>query len=175
MTIKHHAPCKGATISHPVNPAPFPAMSQSLSRILIHLVFSTKHRAPVIALADQSALHAYLAGALNGIECPAMQIGGVADHVHLLFGLSRTQTIADVAKHTKQNAARWLRGRDTRYRSFLWQSGYGAFSVSPSIVDAVQIYIRTQPGHHRKITFQDEYRALLVKHGIEYDENYVWD
>lgn len=150
-------------------------MSQSLSRILIHLVFSTKHREPIITPSDQPALHAYLAGTFNGIECPAIQIGGVSDHVHLLFGLSRTQIIADVVKHAKQNAARWLRERDMRYRSFLWQSGYGAFSVSPSMVDAVQTYIRTQPEHHRKITFQDEYRALLVKHGIEYDENYVWD
>ncbi|MDF9834447.1 putative transposase [Ereboglobus sp. PH5-5] len=150
-------------------------MPQSLSRILVHLVFSTKHREPIIAPADQSALHAYLAGTLNAIGCPVIQIGGIADHVHLLFGLSRTHTIADIVKHAKQNAARWLRERDARYRNFLWQSGYGVFSVSPSMADTVQTYIRTQPEHHRKVTFQDEYRALLAKHGIEYDENYVWD
>jgi len=116
-----------------------------------------------------------LAGILNGLDCHPVLIGGVADHVHLLFGLSRTHAIADVTRELKTNSTNWLRAQGPRYNQFHWQAGYGAFSVSASKMPDVKTYIVTQHEHHRTITFQDEYRAFLGRHGITYDERYVWD
>ena len=152
-----------------------PIMPQSLSRVLVHLVFSTKNREPFLSPAVQHELHPYLAGTLDHIDCPSLQVGGVADHVHLLFGLSRTRTIASVAEAVKTSSSKWLKTKDARLSAFHWQTGYGSFSVSQSESDKVVAYIRNQEHHHRKMTFQDEYRRFLELHRVEFDERYVWD
>ena len=150
-------------------------MPQSLSRILIHLVFSTKNRERVLTRAIQTELHPYLAGTLDNIECPSLQAGGVEDHVHLFFGLSRTRTVADVVETVKTSSSKWIKSKGPEFPGFHWQSGYGAFSVSQSDADTVVNYVANQESHHRKMTFQDEYRKLLERYRINYDETYVWD
>jgi len=150
-------------------------MPQSLSRLLIHLVFSTKNRERLLTPSIQTELHPYLAGTLDNIQCPSLQVGGVEDHVHVLFGLSRTRTVAEVVEILKTSSSKWLKTKDLRLADFHWQSGYGAFSVSQSDADAVVAYIHSQARHHQRMTFQDEYRRLLERYQIPFDERYVWD
>ena len=149
-------------------------MPQSLCQIYVHLVFSTKDRAGLIPSNVQQRLHAYVAGTLNAVACPAVQVGGMPDHIHLLFRLSRTVTISDVVKNVKVESSKWIKG-EGQVGDFAWQAGYGAFSVSASSVDEVTRYIKNQAEHHRVRSFQDEFRRLLDLYGVEYDEAYVWD
>jgi len=150
-------------------------MSQSLAKILVHIVFSTKLRAPVLNADVAHGLYAYLAGILKQCNCPAIRIGGTTDHIHILCNLSRTLAIAKVAEEIKTGSSKWLKTKGPEFRTFHWQNGYGAFSVSQSAVDAVAGYIDNQNEHHRRQSFQDEYRALLERYQVEYDERYVWD
>lgn len=120
-------------------------------------------------------MHAYLAAVLREIGCPSMRVGGTADHVHLLFGISRSLALQKVVETVKTSSSKWIKTRDARYRPFHWQSGYGAFSISPSHVAAAVRYIENQESHHRRVTFQDELRRLLQRYGVEYDERYIWD
>ena len=123
----------------------------------------------------RAELQPYLATVLDDNGCPSLQIGGVADHVHCLFGLSRTLTVAQVVELAKTSTSKWLETKGPAMATFSWQSGYGAFSVSESSANVVIAYIRNQEQHHGKLLFQDEFRALLQRHGIPYDERYVWD
>lgn len=148
-------------------------MPQSLARVLVHLVFSTKNREPLIALDHRERTFAYLAGTLNAIDCPAVIVGGVADHVHLLFVLARTLSLSKVVEEVKKESSKWA--KTNVHPEFYWQNGYGAFSVSPSMVKRVTEYIANQEEHHRTMTFQDELREMLRRHEIEWDERYVWD
>ena len=150
-------------------------MSQSLARLHIHLVFSTKGRAAWIADEFRDELHAYMATVLNNLGCRVALINSVEDHVHALFELGRTVTLADAVKAAKTTTTVWLKNRDAGLADFAWQGGYGAFSVSESNSEAVRHYIATQREHHARVSFQDEYRALLTKHGIPFDERYTWD
>ena len=151
-------------------------MPQSLAHLGLHIVFSTKGRkrwlqAPVL----RGHLNAYVAGVLRGHKCPAVIVGGTDDHLHFLCQLSRTLTVADLVKITKRAATLWVREQGREYGGFQWQGGYGAFSVSASNMDRVRTYIANQEAHHQKMGFQDEFRRLLGRHKIEYDEEYVWD
>jgi len=137
------------------------------------LIFSTKDRGHDILPSQKAALHAYIGGTLNAIGCPSVCVGGMSDHVHLLFLLSRTKSLADVVKEVKANTTRWYKER--LGREFAWQRGYAIFSVSQSVVDKVKDYIGRQEEHHRHRTFQEEYRAFLEKYNLKYDEAYVWD
>jgi putative transposase len=149
-------------------------MSQSLARLLVHLVFSTKNRVPFLQSPGlRSEMHAYLTATLQGLDCKAVQVGGVADHVHLLFALSRTTSLADVVKQLKTSSTKMM--KEKGHRDFCWQTGYGAFSVSESNKDSVIEYIVNQEIHHRKMTFQEEIRTLLKKHSLHFDERYIWD
>ena len=151
-------------------------MPQSFSAVRVHLVFSTKHRLPVfqdMALRDQ--LHAYLGEISNRLDCPIIRVGGVEDHVHLLACLGRTTSLADWVKELKRASNSWVRSHFPSHPQFEWQAGYAAFSVSQSQVDAVIKYITNQSEHHRRVSFQDEVRALLQRHGLAWDEKYVWD
>ena len=150
-------------------------MPQSLSRILVHLVFSTKNRAPILNPEIRAELHPYLAVVLRDDGCPSLQVGGVEDHVHLLFGLSRTRTVAQVVEAVKTSSSKWIKTKGPAFSEFHWQAGYGAFSVSQSHADAAVRYIQNQGKHHKKVTFQEEFRELLRRYQIEYDERYVWD
>ena len=150
-------------------------MPQSLSAVYIHLVFSTKHRQPF--LRDKSLredLHAFLGGTSKTLECPPLIVGGVEDHVHLLARFGRTITQADWVKELKRVSNLWLK-EEGGIAGFAWQAGYSDFSVSQSKLEQVRRYIANQEKHHRKRSFQDEVRALLTRHRIEWDERYVWD
>jgi len=150
-------------------------MPQSLARILVHLIFSTKNRDPVLTPEIRFELHPYLAGVLQEDGCPSLQVGGVEDHVHLLLGLSRTRTVAQMVENVKTCSSKWMKTQGAAFSAFHWQAGYGAFSVSQSNADAVIQYIKNQEEHHRKMTFQEEYRRFLKLYKISYDEEYVWD
>ncbi|MFZ4509123.1 MAG: IS200/IS605 family transposase [Fimbriimonas sp.] len=150
-------------------------MPQSLSYVLIHVIFATKDRAPVLTAAVRPALHAYLATVARTKHCECYRVGGVEDHVHLAIRLSRTTTIANHVEEIKTSATKWLKSQHPQLASFAWQRGYGAFSVAPSGLDALTRYIDQQEEHHRTTTFQDEYRALLKDYHVEFDERYVWD
>lgn len=151
-------------------------MPQSLANMIVHLVFSTKDREPWFADVEKmKSMHAYLGGVSAKLDCPTITIGGVADHVHILARLGRTMALAEWVKELKRASTMWMRDEWRDFATFHWQAGYGAFSVSQSNTDAVVEYARNQDVHHRTITFQDEFRAMLRKHGIEWDERYVWD
>lgn len=150
-------------------------MPQSLARIYIHLVFSTKNRQRIIPDDLGETLHAYMGGILRELDCSAVEINTEPDHAHALFILSRTQTIADVVGQLKKGSTLWLQSQRPILHDFHWQNGYGAFSVSQSNVETVRDYIRRQNEHHHRQTFEDELRALLVRHGLDFDERYVWD
>ncbi len=151
-------------------------MPQSLARVVIHVVFSTKNRVPFLKDASlRERLHAYMAGVLQQIGCEPILINGTEDHVHVLCNLARTVTLASLVEEAKKAPSKWMKEQGAAYRDFYWQGGYGAFSVSESNVGKVRAYIANQEEHHRKVTFQDEFRALCRKHGVEIDERYVWD
>lgn len=150
-------------------------MPQSLSFLLVHLVFSTKDRVPFLGPEIRPALHAYLATVARKTDCECFRAGGVADHVHLAIRLARTVTTAKLIEELKTSSSKWLKTQSPSLENFAWQRGYGAFSVGPSDLDTLLHYIDTQEEHHRTRTFQDEYRAFLTKYGIAYDERYVWD
>ena len=151
-------------------------MAQSLSRLWTHLTFSTKDRNPFLAdKVVRAEMHAYLAQMLRAHDCETRIVGGVDDHVHALFALSRKYAIASVVKEVKRTSSTWIKQMSRRLARFYWQAGYAAFSVSHSNLDAVTRYIENQEEHHKRITFQDEYRVFLKTHAVEYDERYVWD
>jgi putative transposase len=151
-------------------------MPQSLARVVLHVVFSTKNRVPFLKDAElRVRLHAYIAGVLQNIGCEPILINGTEDHVHILCNLSRTITIAGLTEEAKKSPSKWMKEQGPTYNDFYWQGGYGAFSVSQSNVEQVRAYVATQEEHHRKVSFQNEFRALCRKHGVEIDERYVWD
>jgi len=119
-------------------------------------------------------MHAYLATVCRDLGAALVRVGGVADHVHIVTTLPRTLSQARLIEQIKKASSKWIKTLDARYRGFFWQRGYGAFSVSPSQLEAVLEYVDTQPEHHRTRTFQEEYRQLR-KHGVDFDERYVWD
>ena len=150
-------------------------MPQSLSSILIHLIFSTKNREPFLSPEIEAELYPYIASIFKVMKSPALIIDGASDHVHTLFSLSRVATVADVVEEVKTESSKWIKRKGIEFRNFHWQSGYGAFSIGQSQVSTVKRYIGRQKQHHRRITFQDEYRKFLKAYGVEYDERYVWD
>ena len=150
-------------------------MPQSLAKIYIHLIFSTKNRERVLPDDIRPDLHAYMGGTLNGLGCSPIEINSEPDHAHLLFVMTRTETLSNVVGQIKKSANDWLRARRPQFADFYWQGGFGAFSVSQSAVDEVCQYIRKQRVHHQRTSFQDEFRAFLKRYEIEFDERYVWD
>ena len=151
-------------------------MPQSLSAVYLHLVFSTKERRPFLKdPALRAECHAYLGGISKKLDCPVILAGGVEDHVHILARQSRSITQADWVKELKRASSLWIKERDPAARDFAWQAGYGVFAVSFSHVEKVTEYIAKQEEHHRTRSFQDELRAMLAKHRIEWDEKYLWD
>lgn len=149
-------------------------MPQSLSKVLVHLVFSTKQRELLIGAEVRPRLHNYIVGILDNLKCHSIQTGGVEDHVHILCPLHRTISQADLVEEVKKGSSKWMKS-DGCVPGFAWQAGYGAFSIGESQVDAVVRYIRNQEEHHHKVTFQEEYRRFLERYKIPYDERYVWD
>jgi REP element-mobilizing transposase RayT len=151
-------------------------MSQSLTQIYLHIVFSTKNRVGALLDPDlRLRTHAYLVGACRNLESPSIQIGGIEDHIHILCRMAKTLSVSDLIRELKRESSKWLKEQSPGLADFHWQSGYGAFSISPVHVEPLTAYIANQVEHHKSESFQDEFRRLLVKYGIQYDERYVWD
>ena len=151
-------------------------MPQSLVQIYVHAVFSTKDRRPFIQDTDlRQRLYEYVGGLCRNHDCPTITVGGVADHVHFAFRLGKSVAISNLMRDLKRDSSKWIKEVDPTLDEFHWQNGYGAFSVSPSHVDALKTYIANQEEHHRHESFQDEFRRLCRKYGVEIDERFVWD
>ena len=150
-------------------------MPQSLSKVILHIIFSTKKRELWLDSNVRPRMHTYLATICRDLGAELVCVGSVADHVHIVTTLPRTVSQAQLIEQIKKASSKWVKQLDPRYRGFFWQRGYAAFSVSPSQLEAVLQYIEAQQEHHRTRTFQEEYRELLRKHGVDFDELYVWD
>ncbi len=150
-------------------------MPQSLSYLLVHVVFSTKDRNPCLDEKIRPGLYQYIAGCVREMGCEALRVGGFNDHVHVAARISRTVTVAKLVEIMKTASSKWIKTKHIDLKHFEWQRGYGAFTVSHYNLDALLRYIDTQEEHHRTRSFQEEYRAFLKKHCIKYDERYVWD
>ena len=150
-------------------------MPGTFHNIKFHLVFSTKHRESWLSDAIRPRIHDYLGGIIRGERGMVLAVGGVADHVHILFGWRTDESIASLVRNLKANSSKWIHETYPELHQFRWQEGYAIFSVSQSLVGRVQRYIQTQEEHHRRKTFQDELREFLRAHEIEFDERYLWD
>lgn len=150
-------------------------MAQSLANILIHIIFSTKKRQPMILQEIMQELYSYMAGIARTYESQVHEIGGVEDHVHILVSLPRTLPLSKLVEDIKKGSSKWIKTKGSLYADFAWQNGYAAFSIGQSGYEDLRKYIQTQKDHHKNLSFQDEYRAFLKKYQIAYDEKYVWD
>jgi len=150
-------------------------MAHTYTDLLYHVVFSTKGRIPVVAEEIRSRLYAYIGGIVRQMAGDALQISGTTDHVHLLLHLPPTVAVANAVRDIKANSSGWVHGEWPTRRDFGWQTGYGAFTVSESRRGSVLEYIATQAEHHKAVSFKEEFRALLRRHKIAYDERYIWD
>jgi REP element-mobilizing transposase RayT len=150
-------------------------MPGTFSNLLLHIVFSTKHREPLITPDIEPRLHKFIGGIVRDERGKLMEIGGVADHVHLLVSWRTDETIASLVRNVKARSSAWVQKTFADHRAFAWQEGYGVFTVSHSQMATVARYIRSQPEHHRRTSFKEEFLKLLKRHDIEYDERYVFD
>jgi putative transposase len=150
-------------------------MAQSLSRILVHIIFSTKDRFAFFIDAElRKRMHAYIARVFYEHGSPAIEVGGTKDHVHILCLLSRNNRVSEIVKKAKANSSGWVKAQQGRYLKFAWQSGYGAFSIHQSQIDSIREYIKGQEEHHRRRTFQEEYLEILRQYQIPFDERHLW-
>ncbi len=148
-------------------------MAQSLSKQYSHIVFSTKNREKIITNKIKNELYSYIAGILKSLKSTAIEIGGIDDHFHILCVLSKNFSTSKIIEELKKNSSKWIKTKGMQ--NFYWQRGYGAFSISPSHVEIVQRYVKNQLEHHENQTFKDEFRGLLQKYKIDFDERYIWD
>jgi len=148
-------------------------MASTLTNLLYHIVFSTKNREPVITSPIRTDFYKYIGGIVRGEGGKLLEIGGTPDHVHLVIRLKSAHSVANAVKIIKSKLSKWLNAQPKRPGRFEWQRGYAAFTVSASQLEKVRVYVRNQEQHHRRATFQEEFRALLDKHGVEYDERYL--
>ncbi|MFN4908041.1 MAG: IS200/IS605 family transposase [Bacteroidota bacterium] len=150
-------------------------MPQSLSKVVVHIVFSTKNREPVLNASVRPRLFAFLATVARNAQCDCYRVGGVSDHVHIAIRLSRTITVAEIVEVLKASSSKWLKTQSADLANFSWQRGYGAFSFDPSALHVLQRYIDNQEEHHRNRTYMEEYRDIMKKYEMECDERYMWD
>jgi REP element-mobilizing transposase RayT len=149
-------------------------VSHTFTDLLVHVVFSTADRAPMLSDDIRADVHAYIGGILRELRATPIAVGGTNDHVHILTRLPAELAVADCLRVVKTNSSRWMKEKWPQHRAFAWQAGYGAFSVSESSRTAVIRYIQDQMDHHRRIPFREEFVALLSKHGVEFEEQYLW-
>ena len=149
-------------------------MAQTLTRILLHVVFSTKDRRNLIASAVEPELHAYLGGICRNAESPALTVGGTENHVHLLISLSKNIALSDFMMTLKKDSSKWIKTKGEMFGDFHWQDGYGGFSIGESQVAAVTNYIRGQKERHKTMTFEEELVALAKRYGVAFDPRYLW-
>jgi len=150
-------------------------MAQSLSKVYVHITFSTKLRQNLITESIQESLFNYIGGICKGMECYPIQVGGHKNHIHVLCLLSKKVTQIKLLEEIKKQSSKWIKKQGDNFKSFYWQDGYGIFSVNLSEIDVVVAYINNQKEHHKKTNFQDEFRAFLKKYEVDYNEKYIWD
>lgn len=150
-------------------------MPQSLVKILVHVVFSTKNRANLIEPEIENDLFGYIHGIVENNGSKLIIANGTANHIHLLISLGKKIDIGELVGDIKRDSSSWIKKKETKFRNFYWQRGYGAFSIGQSQVKDVMKYISKQKEHHTKQNFKDEFRTILRKYEVEYDERYVWD
>ena len=150
-------------------------MPQSLSAVFLNIIFSTKNRESWLDRDLRPRMHAYLATICRDLGAEFVHANGVSDHVHIVTTLPRTLSQAEIIENIKKISSKWIKACDSKYRGFSWQRGYAAFSISPSQLELVLKYVQRQEEHHRTRTFQEEYCELLRKHGVNFDERYLWD
>jgi REP-associated tyrosine transposase len=150
-------------------------MSQSLTKLYAHLIFSTKNRKPYLDDQVRPRIHGYLATIVRELDSPFVVVGGVEDHVHILFDMGKMHAPVKFVEKIKRDSSKFVKTLSTKYGGFYWQRGYGIFSVSPTLREEAEAYIRSQEEHHRKKTFQEEYKSFLERYDIDYNEEYVWD
>ncbi len=150
-------------------------MPQSLSKVYVHITFSTKNRENRIDNKIENPLFEYIGGICKQMECNPIKVGGHQNHVHILCLLSRKVAQMTLLENVKKSSSKWVKTQGDEYSDFYWQDGYGIFSVNPTEIDVVEEYIKNQKEHHKKKSFQDEFRAFLKKYNVDYDERYVWD
>jgi putative transposase len=149
-------------------------MPQSLSRVVVHVIFSTKDRMRLIKPEIEKELFAYMATVLREYGAQPIKIDGAEDHAHILCGLPRTMAVCDLLEKVKKRSSKWIKSKGPLYRGFSWQGGYGVFSVGEYGIERVKRYITNQKKHHRTVSFKDEFREFLDRYRVEYDERYVW-
>ena len=150
-------------------------MAQSLSRVYLHAIFSTKNRKALIDSSIEKELYSYMSKIFRECDSPSLIINGTEDHAHILFMLSRKTPICVVIENVKKGSSKWIKTKGPEYRNFYWQNGYGVFSIGQSNIGALKEYISKQKIHHQKKSFRDEYLQFLKKYNIDYDERYVLD
>jgi putative transposase len=150
-------------------------MSQSLTQIYVHIVFSTKYREHRLHESVQPELFHYLKGIIFNLDSYPIEVGGVTDHIHILVNVSKKMPLSKLVQEIKANSSRWLKTKGSSLYDFSWQNGYGAFSVNPADVHIVSRYIRTQKEHHQQKSFKNEFVEFLIENKIQYDERYLWD
>ena len=149
-------------------------MAQSLSKILVHIIFSTKERRSWLDEVIVDELYRYIAGILKQCNCEARQIGGTENHIHILCALSKNYALNKIIEMIKIGSSKWIKTKGGIYNDFYWQSGYGAFSISSTHENVVCNYIANQKEHHKQITFEEELEKILKKHHVTYDVRYIW-
>jgi REP element-mobilizing transposase RayT len=150
-------------------------MPQSLSKVYLHIIFSTKKRYPFIDKEIEQELWSYISGICKEFECDTINVGGYNDHIHICCLLSRKITQIKLLEEIKKRSSRWIKTKGEQYENFHWQDGYAVFSVNPSKVEKLVTYINDQHKHHESLTYQQELLTSLKKHDIKYDEHYLWD
>lgn len=150
-------------------------MGSSLVKITVHLIFHVKTTSTFVATEDLNRLFEYICGIIRGLDSVPIQVGGVNDHVHIFCTLPKTLSVSEFIKTIKSESSRWIKTIGDKYHTFSWQSGYGAFSVSPSLIKKTINYIQNQEEHHRVKTFHEEYKLFLDTYGIDYDERYTFN
>ena len=150
-------------------------MSQSLSKVYLHIIFSTKDRLPLITSQIESELYKYMSGILRNLDCLAIKIGGTSDHLHILNSLSRTITQSSMLGILKKDSSKWLKTKGVGFRNFHWQNGYGIFSISESKLNSTKKYIENQPEHHKLRSFKDEFMDFIKRYNMDYNDQYLWD
>ncbi len=148
------------------------AMASTLTRILLHITYSTKDREPLLAPEIEPTLYPYVGGICRRMQSPLLAMGGTVDHVHMLVSLGKTVALAELMLHVKRDSSKWMKDH---VRGFAWQDGYFSFSIGQSGVEALRAYIAKQKEHHKRVDFKDEVRSILRKYGMEWDERYLWD
>jgi REP element-mobilizing transposase RayT len=149
-------------------------MATTLTKILVHFIFSTKNRVPLISLEIEPRLHAYMRGISKNYDSPVLAMNGISDHVHMLISMSKRISVSELMEVVKKESSKWIKNEGPEFEGFYWQEGYAAFSIGESGVEQVRRYIENQKVHHRVTTFQEELVMFLEKYGVEYDEKYIW-